>query len=203
MNKGGTEMLLYGDKDKYLRLVDYNRVRIIQKMLELVEEKGGYAVSSYNKEQATQRIYPRGENITAKQSDENVIYIRHSGYLSVYLDGYIYYFSMDENPFFNDTFYKVKVDDDLVVTNNFYMDILDDKIKHKYMPNEIWSGMLDDYLISMFAEMLLQHLLERYESEKYIDTQRIRVANIYDNGYHWENKVKPPIREQYKKVEYV
>ena len=116
-------------------------------------------------------------------------------YIRFVLNGYVYYFQIDDNPFFPHRYIKTKVVDGKYSLNT-YMDELAERTWMKRL--ERYARNTDECL-EWVAEDLYKTLLDAEESEKYREEENRIVPNIYNNGTHIEKVLKP---ERFAKVDF-
>lgn len=116
-------------------------------------------------------------------------------YIRFVLNGYMYYFQIDDNPFFPHRYIKTKVVDGKYSLNT-YMDELAERTWMKRL--ERYARNTDECL-ERVAEDLYKTLLDAEESEKYREEENRIVPNIYNNGTHIEKVLKP---ERFAKVDF-
>lgn len=115
-------------------------------------------------------------------------------YIRFVLNGYMYYFQIDDNPLSQHYYVKTKVVDGKYSLNT-YMDVL----------KSAWTERLEQYshntdeCLELVAEDLYKTLLAAKDSEKYTEEETRCVPNTYNNGTHTEKVIKP---ERLAKVDF-
>ena len=115
-------------------------------------------------------------------------------YIRFVLDGYMYYFQIDDNPFFPHRYIKTPV-----VNEKYSRDVYLDELQNA------WMGRLEKYAhntdecLEHVAEDLYKAMLAAKESEKYREEEYRTVPNIYNDGTHVEKVFKP---ERFEKVDF-
>lgn len=174
-------------KKLYLRGVSLNNCKGFTKLYEIVEKNGGFIVSDWQEKIEPTYIYNYNDN----EKLELVTYF--TSYINFVLDGHLYYVQLNDNPFFPSYYEKKKIDSKGTASKDVYMNEL----------NEIYFGYsTKDEDIEENAHRLFEFLKNAKLSERYHEYERKRVANLYDNGWHWEEIAKPGRRSIYKRVEF-
>lgn len=115
-------------------------------------------------------------------------------YIRFVLNGYMYYFQIDDNPFFPHYYIKTKI-----VGNKYSRDVYMDNLQNTWMERlERYSRNTDECL-ERVAEDLYKTLLAAKESEKYREEENRIVPNIYNDGTHVEKVIRP---ERFAKVDF-
>lgn len=108
-------------------------------------------------------------------------------YIRFVLNGYMYYFQIDDNPFFPHYYIKTKVVDGKYSLNT-YMDELEERTWMKRLERYVRNT---DECLEHVAEDLYETLLAAKESERYREEETKVVPNIYNSGTHTETVLKP------------
>lgn len=108
-------------------------------------------------------------------------------YIRFVLNGYMYYFQIDYNPFFPHYYIKTRVVDGKYSLDT-YMDELAERTWMKRL--ERYTRNTDECL-ELVAEDLYKTLLAAKDSEKYREEETKVVGNIYNNGTHTEKVFRP------------
>jgi len=115
-------------------------------------------------------------------------------YIRFVLNGYMYYFQIDDNPFFPHRYIKTQV-----VNERYSLDVYMDDLQNTWMERlERYSRNTDECL-ERVAEDLYKTLLAAKDSEKYREEEERRVPNTYNNGTHIEIILMP---ERFAEVDF-
>lgn len=125
---------------------------------------------------------------------EDKPYNSYFTYIRFVLNGYMYHFQIDDNPFFPHYYIKTKV-----VNGKYSRDVYMDELQNTWMGRlEKYSRNTDECL-ERVAEDLYKTLLDAKDSEKYRETETKAVPNTYDGGTHIEKVFRP---ERFAKVDF-
>lgn len=116
-------------------------------------------------------------------------------YIRFVLNGYMYYFQIDDNPLFPHYYIKTKVVDGKYSLNT-YMDELEERTWMKRLERYVRNT---DECLEHVAEDLYETLLAAKESERYREEETKVVPNIYNSGTHTERVFKP---ERFAEVDF-
>lgn len=108
-------------------------------------------------------------------------------YIRFVLNGYMYYFQIDDNPFFPHYYIKTKVVDGKYSLNT-YMDELEERTWMKRLERYVRNT---DECLEHVAEDLYETLLAAKESDRYREEETKVVPNIYNSGTHTERVFRP------------
>lgn len=108
-------------------------------------------------------------------------------YIRFVLNGYMYYFQIDDNPLFPHYYTKTRVVDGKYSLDT-YMDELEERTWMKRL--ERYTRNTDECL-KLVAEDLYKTLLVAKDSEKYREEEMKVVPNIYNGGTHTERVFRP------------
>lgn len=115
-------------------------------------------------------------------------------YIQFVLNGYMYYFQVDDNPLFSHYYTKTKI-----VDGKYSADAGLDDLGHVWLNKlEKWTGNTDECLACV-AEELYASLVLAKDSEIIRDKEKRRVPNTYNNGTHIETVLMP---ERFAKVDF-
>lgn len=115
-------------------------------------------------------------------------------YIRFVLNGYMYYFQIDDNPLFPHRYTKTQV-----VNEKYSLDVYMDDLQNTWMERlERYSRNTDECL-ERVAEDLYKTLLAAKDSEKYREEETKIVPNIYNNGTHFERVLRP---ERFAKIDF-
>lgn len=194
---------------------EYNTCRIINRLANIVIENGG-KVKSHCKfyivnrsileatEDAEKRLETykkarelRGNNekleeaiketeeklSTYKAIDNNPRLVNQSTYISFSINGYYYYLQFDSNPFFDTLYQKVPIING-ERSRDYYLEAYNDSNIQKDC--FLFCACTEEE-INNAAEIIYNNLINGSISGKAkTRCKRIKVNNIYDNGFHYE-----------------
>ena len=86
------------EKTLYLNNWEFNIARVLKRLEKVIDDNGGEFVSNWEKEFDNYKFISRNTNQELKAHFKNR--------MTFVLDGFLYYFQIDENPFFE--FYIIK-----------------------------------------------------------------------------------------------
>lgn len=113
-------------------------------------------------------------------------YVSYFTYIRFVLNGYMYYFQIDSNPFLPHCYTKTQV-----VDGKYSLDIYMDDLQNTWMERLEQYSRNTDECLEHVAEDLYKTLLAAKDSEKYRREETKVVGNIYNNGTHFERVPKP------------
>lgn len=120
--------------------------------------------------------------------------VTHAGYIQFVLDENYYYFSLDDNPFF--PFHYIKTP---IKNGNYSADACCMEDKKEWFFDCFLSWNCSDEDIKEAANLIFNMLCLAPFSEIIRDSERQRVPNRYDGGWHYERIYKP---ERLKKIDF-
>ena len=219
-------MIVMKDNERhYATSWQYNSARILTRLAQLVTAQGGKVkplhpaiLSDHNLEDAIQEIEARICTLTERENESHSdaqtlalqtclsrldrlraipntpITVTHTSYISFAMNGLYYSYQLDSNPFF--PFYYLKTP----IENGTYSSdaCLEDDPKSWFTDPLVGFGCPQSE-IETAAQAILALLLAAPLSTLRHDTQRTRVPNIYDSGYHFENV---PVKECRFKIDF-
>lgn len=208
---------------KYLKSWSFNSYLIIAELKKIVKRNGGFEVEDFpfikvsHKYEIENRTFWETEQkienekneklkafyiehnkdyIKAKENDyKSIRQVNNANYLQFYFNRNIYYIQLEENPFFPHKIQKMPCSDDLKVSYNYYLEDL----KDDFLQNIDEYSYMTDETIKEIAAKLFKQLKECRQSE--VVTQKKRVNNLYDSGYHYEYIKEKRNYQQFKKYE--
>ena len=116
----------------------------------------------------------------------------HLNYISFILDDVYYYISVDDNIFGDATIIKTSIKDNKRSRNLYSNDFT------KKWIDLLWNT-CDDDKIKEVAFMILEEAKKANYSRPYIESYKRRVANTYNNSYHYETVYK---KEEFINIEF-
>ena len=160
----------------YLNKWKFNMSRVLTWIAEIVKERGGKV--------------KRGHEAKVTTEDFNgFIDVTHTSYITFILDGVVYYFQFDDNPFFPCKYIKTPV------RNGKYS--RDAYLEECYVEVSCYARMSKDA-----AEQLLEQLVNAEMSEIHREMGRIKVPNVYDGDWHYEKVSVPERMETISEMEW-
>ena len=122
--------------------------------------------------------------------------VDNGGYIRFILDGYYYGVDFPDNPFFEFWTSKTKVREDNTISRDVYSDRLEtnDFLWNCFVSISGKIATKDDRREA--ANIIFNKLITAKESEHYTETEKRRVANTYNSGYHYETIRKPERTEK-------
>ena len=176
---------MFGIKENqrlYLSAWNYNACRMLGELAEIVKNNGG-KVKPFRHVMANNREY---------EPDAEPIQIYGQSWITFQLDGILYGFSIEDNPFFDHRGMKRKIKDGKVL-QNVYADL--------FIPGEKWIydcmfRVATDAEVREIANILFNELVKAPLSEIYHDGKRVKVPNTFDGGWHWKYTREPDTWEE-------
>lgn len=177
-------MIVWSENQKmYLRPLEYNFCKIMSLLAEIVEENGG-------------RVKPLKTALISDRGLDNKEFVRvtHTSYISFVLDEMMYYFQIDDNPFFPFYYTKTAIKD-----GKYSYDACLDETPKDWFVDEIWRSNCSEETIRDAAQWIFEWLHNAPETQIIRDYKKVKVPNIYDDGYHTEKVMQP---ERIKTVDF-
>lgn len=201
----------------YLTSWEYNAYRLMSRLAVVVENANGKVIYPNNTFTITNRsineVIDKKQHLIENAKDKtNPYYLKrlneyndliekcgheaktpiettHSTYISFTLDGYFYNYNLDTNPFFDFYFTKAPIIDGNKYDANRY-GIMDKK--EWFFDCFLYAG-CSDADIAEAAELIFNMLIKSNCGQ--LITEKHRVPNTYDSGYHYENFHNVRMRE--------
>lgn len=123
------------------------------------------------------------KELQAVADRQEAVKVNHLSYIKFYLDGFVYYFQTDSNPFFPFYFNKAKVDKN----GTYSRDAGLEESKKEWLWDSFFNTdrlCRDD--LREAAYILFNELVGAAPSKIIRDGRKQRVANTYDGGWHYE-----------------
>lgn len=171
---------------RFLRSYEFNNVRVLNELAKIVENNNGTIIyKSYmheleyeNRSYISTLTESKSKLETSKQ--KNII-SKLSSYISFVIDDTYYYLQLNENPFMEDLYHKITINDGCYF-GSYYVEELDKK-------DRVYDCLLSydccESDIKEIANITFNMLIKANYSKKVYN--RKRVKNIYGNSYHYEN----------------
>lgn len=118
--------------------------------------------------------------------DNTPVAVTHTSYISFVYNGFYFYYSVDNNPFFE--FYYIKT---LVNNGKYSQDACLEKDKKEWLFDCFLSATCSKSDIKKAANLIFDMLVNAKPSIIRRDCKKQRVYNLYDNGYHYETIYSP------------
>lgn len=220
-------MIVTKDNERhYATSWQLNSARILTRLAQLVTAQGGKVkplrpavLSDRNLEDDIQDLETRIRTLTEQENESHSdaqtlalqtclsqldrlraipnapIAVTHTSYISFTMNGLFYSYQLDSNPFF--PFYYLKTP----IENGTYSGdaCLEDDPKSWLQDDSFIRHDCPDSEIETAAQAILALLLAAPLSTLRHDTQRTRIPNTYDSGYHFENV---PVKERRLKIDF-
>lgn len=205
----------------FCRTWTYNAALMLSEFARIVENENGRVkyghaaiISNYSAEDArreyTEKIQ-RLEELEKQESKEirrnalreyknrlesigperEPVRVTHTSYISFVLDGFYYYFELDSNPFFPAHFIKTPIAEDGKRSLDAY---LEDSKKEWAFDSFIVGFYASKDDVKEAANILLNELRTAPACKIYRESEKRRVPNYYNNGWHYETVTKPERR---------
>ncbi len=205
----------------------YNSARILTRLAQLITAQGGKVkplypavISDRNLEEActaTQRrlesSYNAGPTSHPKERETQIsnlqnelarfqsipntpITVTHTSYINFAMNGVYYSYSLDNNPFFPFHYLKAPIDPK---SETYSGDTCLEESSKSWLTDPLIGFGCPDSEIETAAQAILAQLLAAPLSAIRHDTQRTRIPNTYDSGYHFENI---PVKERRLKIDF-
>ena len=115
-------------------------------------------------------------------------------YIRFVLNGYMYYFQIDDNPLFPHYYTKTKI-----VDGKYSLDVYMDDLQNTWTKRLERLSRNTNECLECVAEDLYKTLLAAEDSEKYKEEEERYVPNVYNNGTHIERVLRP---ERFARVDF-
>ena len=197
----------------YLSNWEYNACRVITALATVVENNGGKVqpqrhnavisnrtlsggvrdlenklaqfaalqADSYNEKRAEYIVKKRAELEEMLRTPNDPIVVTHTTWINFILDGVYYSYSVDDNPFFPFHYRKTPIRN-----GKISRDAVCDECKKEWLYDCFFSFRASDADVKEAANMIFNMLMNAKNSDIRRDSRRVRVPNVYNNGYHYE-----------------
>jgi hypothetical protein len=168
----------------YLRAWEYNAARIITELANIVETHGG-------------RVKPTNAAIISDRSakeETEPITVTHTSYISFVLDDTYYHYQVNNNPFFD--FYYNKTP---IKNGKRSRDAGLEADKKEWLFDCFFGSNCGQQDIIEAANLIFNMLCNAPQSRIIRDKHKQRVANTYNDGWHYETLYTP---ERLEKVDF-
>lgn len=116
-----------------------------------------------------------------KSIDNTPIKVTHTTYIRFMLDNTMYYYQVDDNPFFD--FYYTKTP---IINGEYSENAICENDKKEWLFDCFLSWNVSKSDIREAANIIFNMLVSANNSKIWRDSRRVRVSNTYNNGYHYE-----------------
>lgn len=165
-----------------------------QEYTEKIEQLTELEKANHNKKRAA-TIKTYSENLEALEKVNNEpIKITHTSYINFIYDGFYYYYQMDDNPFFEFYYYKTPVQN-----GRYSCDTYLTEEKKEWLRNCFFSYDCGYADMVEAANFIFNMLVQAKPSQIHRESKKQRVANIYNDGYHYETVYAP---ERFAKINF-
>ena len=173
-------------KQLFLRQWDYNSAVVLDKLSQIVSEKGGKVLNTNSPVE-----------ISNRNVDDDMTFITRFGewrYIKFTLDDIFYYLQIEDNPLFDWLTYKTPV-----INDRYSKDVCAERVDFDVVDVMMPYGSMsiNDATATLVANKILMSLEEMPCGEKYREKERVMVPNLYNEGFHYEIKFK---EERYEKI---
>lgn len=131
----------------------------------------------------------------AKSINNAPIRVTHTTYIRFLLDDTVYYYQVNDNPFFE--FYYTKTP---VVNNEYSKNAMSEEDKKEWLFDCFLSWNCSKADIKEAANLIFNMLVKADNSKIWRDSKRVRVNNTYNKGYHYETVYSKERKENIKNV---
>lgn len=129
-----------------------------------------------------------------KKVNTDPIRVTHTTYIAFILDGFYYYYQVDDNPFFD--FYYSKTP---VKNGKRSRDAVLEKDKKEWLYDCFFHSGCSDDDIREAAYLIFNMLVSAENSTIIRDSKKVRVGNTYNAGWHYETVYAP---ERLEKIDF-
>ena len=165
----------------YLRAWEYNAARIISELANIVKNHGG-------------RVKPTNKAIISDRSateEAEPITVTHTSYISFVLNETYYYYQVDANPFFD--FYYSKTP---IKSGRWSRDAVLKADKKEWLFDCFFGSNCEQQDIIEAANLIFDMLCNAPMSKIFRVGHKQRVANTYNDGWHFETVYAPERLEE-------
>lgn len=172
---------------RYLRNFAYHQVNVVNKIADIIKNKGGVIVTyrPFKKEEVTlYEIYNRDIEMPKVETQYFGCF---ATYINFIYNGYVYYIEFPSNLFDNICVSKRECEN-FVTTQRSYMTKLESSseiMEQIHSTKEHNTSMYEE-----IAEKIISEIISMKMSV-YVERKKVRVSNVYNNGYHYESIVVP------------
>lgn len=154
-------------------------IRDLSERIELLREVNGKQGSNPAREKAIAESEAGLEEL--KKIDNEPIEVRGQSWIRFIYDGHMYYYSIDDNPFFDFHYTKTPVND-----GEYSLDACLECDTKEWFLDKHMSFRCSRYDLHAAAEWIFRMLTDSQDCAIMRSWRRIRVPNTYDHGFHYE-----------------
>lgn len=165
-----------------------------QEYTKKIEQLAELEKANHNKKRAA-AIKTYSENLeTLEKVNNEPIKVTHTSYISFIHDGFYYYYQINDNPFFEFYYHKIPVQNGCYSCDTY---LTEDK--KEWLRNCFFSYDCSYADVVRAANFIFNMLVQAKPSRIHRESKKQRVANIYDDGYHYEIVYAP---ERFTKIDF-
>lgn len=168
---------------------NYNKAIELKSRIELFEQN----INKYSNPElieklktAIEKTRADYEQAKAAADNEKQVRVEYTSYITFTLDGYIYYFQIDNNPFF-----PVLASKTPVKNGKYSRDAVLGEFEKEIAFDQMILSSASEQEINEVASLILDTLVNSKSSPIYRDGKKQRVPNVYNGGYHYETIYRP------------
>lgn len=140
----------------------------------------------YNEKRARYIVEKTAELEKLNAINNEPIEVTHTTWITFVLDGMHYFYSMDDNPFFEFHYSKTPVR-----SGKYSLDAISGQDPKEWMYDCFFRYSASDADIIEAANIIFNMLVNAKTSPIHRDSRKTRVPNMYDGGYHYETVYEP------------
>lgn len=137
-------------------------------------------------ERAIEKTRAEYEQAKAAADNEKPVKVEYTSYITFVLDDYVYYFQIDDNPFF-----PVLASKTPVKNGKYSRDAVLGEFEKEIAFDQMILSSASEQEINEVANLILDTLASSKQSPIYRDGKKQRVPNVYNGGYHYETIYRP------------
>ena len=126
-----------------------------------------------------------------KKINSEPIRVTHTTYISFILDGFYYYYQVDDNPFFGFLYSKTPIKN-----GKRSRDAALEKDKKEWLFDCFFNSGCPDADVREAANLIFNMLVNAKNSAVIRDSKKKRVSNTYNSGWHYETVYSPERLEE-------
>ena len=126
------------------------------------------------------------EQAKAAADNEKPVKVEYTSYITFVLNNYVYYFQIEDIPFF-----PVLASKTPVKNGKYSRDAVLGEFKKEIAFDQMIFSSVSEQEINEVASLILDTLASSKQSPIYRDGKKQRVPNVYNGGYHYETIYKP------------
>lgn len=165
-----------------------------QEYTEKIEQLTELEKANHNKKR-TALIKAYSEKLAELEKVDNTpVEVTHTSYISFVYNGFYFCYQLDDNPFFDFYYYKTPV-----LNGRYSCDTNLIEDKKEWLRNCFFSYDCSYADVVEAANFIFNMLVQAKPSQIYRESKKQRVANIYNDGYHYETVYAP---ERFAKINF-